>query len=50
MIPTWRRWTSARLRVLYRVEEEAGRVKVIVAIIGKKARNKLVVEGEVFDL
>jgi mRNA-degrading endonuclease RelE of RelBE toxin-antitoxin system len=38
------------LRVLYRVAEEAGTIRVIVALIGRKDRNKLIVEGEVFEL
>lgn len=39
------------LRVLYRVEpQEEGPTRVIVAIIGRKDRNKLIVEGEVFEL
>jgi len=38
------------LRVLYRVEEEADTIRVIIAIIGRKDRNKLIVEGEVFEL
>jgi mRNA-degrading endonuclease RelE of RelBE toxin-antitoxin system len=38
------------LRAFYRVEEEADAVTVIVAIIGKKDRNKLIVEGEEFEL
>ena len=37
-------------RVLYRVEEQEDEVTVIVAIIGRKNRNQLIVEGEVFDL
>jgi hypothetical protein len=35
---------------LYRVEEEEGALSVIVAIIGRKVRNKLIVEGEGFPL
>jgi mRNA-degrading endonuclease RelE of RelBE toxin-antitoxin system len=38
------------LRVLYRVEEQQGSMRVIVAVIGRKERNKLIVEGEVFEL
>jgi hypothetical protein len=38
------------LRVLYRVEEVEAQPKVIVAIIGRKHRNKLIVEGEEFLL
>jgi len=38
------------LRVLYRVEEESGTSRVIVAIIGRKDRDRLIVEGEVFEL
>ena len=38
------------LRVLYRVEEEEGTIRVIVALIGRKDRNELIVEGEVFEL
>ena len=39
------------LRVLYRVEEEEeDAMRVIVAIIGRKDRNKLIVEGEEFAL
>ncbi|MGO9463118.1 MAG: type II toxin-antitoxin system RelE family toxin [Isosphaeraceae bacterium] len=38
------------LRVLYRVEEEPGTARVIVAIIGRKDRDKLIVEGEEFEL
>ena len=40
------------LRALYRVdvEEDEGTMRVIVALIGKKERNKLIVEGEVFEL
>jgi mRNA-degrading endonuclease RelE of RelBE toxin-antitoxin system len=38
------------LRVLYRVHVEAATSKVIVAIIGRKDRNRLIVEGEVFEL
>jgi mRNA-degrading endonuclease RelE of RelBE toxin-antitoxin system len=37
-------------RVLYRVEEQQGGMGVIVAVIGRKERNKLIVEGEVFEL
>ena len=37
-------------RVLYRVEQEGETIRVIVALIGKKERNKLIVEGEVFEL
>src|SRR5262249_47934532 len=38
------------LRALYRVEEMEGQLSVIVAIIGRKDRNKLIVEGEEFSL
>jgi mRNA-degrading endonuclease RelE of RelBE toxin-antitoxin system len=40
------------LRALYRVEEEEGAISFIVAIIGRKDRNKLIVivEGEEFPL
>jgi mRNA-degrading endonuclease RelE of RelBE toxin-antitoxin system len=38
------------LRVLYRAEEEEGATRVIVALIGRKDRNKFIVEGEVFEL
>jgi hypothetical protein len=38
------------LRVLYRVEQEGDNLSVIVALIGKKVRNKLIVEGEEFEL
>jgi hypothetical protein len=38
------------LRVLYRVEEEAGIMRVSVVLIGRKVRNKLIVEGEVFEI
>jgi mRNA-degrading endonuclease RelE of RelBE toxin-antitoxin system len=38
------------LRVLYRVAEEPGTTRVIVAIIGRKDRDRLIVEGEVFEL
>jgi hypothetical protein len=38
------------LRALYRVEEEGDTMRVIVAVIGRKIRDKLVVEGEVFEL
>jgi mRNA-degrading endonuclease RelE of RelBE toxin-antitoxin system len=38
------------LRVLYRAEEEEGVTRVIVALIGKKNRNKLIVEGKEFEL
>ena len=38
------------LRVLYRVEEEAEFIRVTVALIGRKDRNRLIVEGEVFEL
>jgi mRNA-degrading endonuclease RelE of RelBE toxin-antitoxin system len=38
------------LRVLYRVEEEADTTRVVVAIIGRKVRERLVVEGEAFEL
>jgi mRNA-degrading endonuclease RelE of RelBE toxin-antitoxin system len=38
------------LRVLYRVEEVEGQFSVIVAIIGRKDRNKLIVEGEEFQI
>jgi mRNA-degrading endonuclease RelE of RelBE toxin-antitoxin system len=38
------------LRVLYRVEEVEAQLNVIVAIIGRKDRNKLIVEGEEFPL
>ena len=38
------------LRVLYRVEEQQGSMRVIVAVIGRKEPNKLIVEGEVFEL
>jgi mRNA-degrading endonuclease RelE of RelBE toxin-antitoxin system len=38
------------LRVLYRVEEAEAQPMVIVAIIGRKRRNKLIVEGEEFLL
>src|SRR5437762_14214048 len=31
------------LRVLYRVEKEAGTIRVIVALIGRKDRNRLIV-------
>jgi mRNA-degrading endonuclease RelE of RelBE toxin-antitoxin system len=37
-------------RVLYRAEETQGGMRVIVAVIGRKERNKLIVEGEVFEL
>lgn len=37
-------------RVLYRVEETEAATRVIVAIIGRKERNKLFVEGEEFEL
>jgi mRNA-degrading endonuclease RelE of RelBE toxin-antitoxin system len=36
------------LRVLYRVEDEEAQPRVIVAIIGRKHGNKLIVEGEEF--
>jgi mRNA-degrading endonuclease RelE of RelBE toxin-antitoxin system len=39
-----------RFRVFYRVAEEEESVEVIVALIGRKDRNKLIVEGEVFEL
>ncbi len=39
-----------RFRVFYRVAEEEEGVSVIVALIGRKDRNKLIVEGEVFEL
>jgi hypothetical protein len=35
---------------LYRVEEEGDTMRVIVAVIGRKIRERLVVEGEVFEL
>jgi mRNA-degrading endonuclease RelE of RelBE toxin-antitoxin system len=38
------------LRVLYRVEEEEAQPSVIVAIIGRKHGNKLIVEGEELPL
>ena len=38
------------LRVLYRAEEEEGVTRVIVALIGRKTRNKLIIEGKEFDL
>jgi mRNA-degrading endonuclease RelE of RelBE toxin-antitoxin system len=38
------------LRVLYRVEEVEAQPRVIVAIIGRKHGNKLIVEGEEFLL
>jgi hypothetical protein len=38
------------LRVLYRVEKEEPQLRVIVAIIGRKYGNKLIVEGEEFLL
>jgi mRNA-degrading endonuclease RelE of RelBE toxin-antitoxin system len=38
------------LRVLYRVEDEETKPRVIVAIIGRKDRNKLIVEGAEFPL
>jgi mRNA-degrading endonuclease RelE of RelBE toxin-antitoxin system len=38
------------LRVLYRVEDEEAKPRVIVAIIGRKDRNRLIVEGEEFPL
>jgi len=38
------------LRALYRVEEMEDQLSVIVAIIGRKDRNKLIVEGEEFSL
>jgi mRNA-degrading endonuclease RelE of RelBE toxin-antitoxin system len=38
------------LRALYRVEEAEDQPRVIVAIIGEKRRNKLIVEGEEFVL
>jgi len=38
------------LRVMYREKEDAGTIRVIVALIGRKNRNKLIVEGEEFDL
>jgi len=38
------------LRVLYRVEAEEAQPRVIVAIIGRKHGNKLIVEGEEFPL
>jgi mRNA-degrading endonuclease RelE of RelBE toxin-antitoxin system len=37
-------------RVMYRVEETEAALRVIVAIIGRKERNKLFVEGEEFEL
>lgn len=37
-------------RVLYRVDEKNSTTRVIVAIIGRKDRNQLIVEGEVFEL
>lgn len=37
-------------RVLYRVEEDEDAVRVIVALIGRKDRNKLIVEGEIFEV
>jgi mRNA-degrading endonuclease RelE of RelBE toxin-antitoxin system len=37
-------------RVLYRVDEREGQPRVIVALIGKKDRNRLIVEGEEFKL
>jgi hypothetical protein len=39
-----------KFRVLYRVEEQEDATRVIVAIIGRKERNQLIVEAEVFDL
>ena len=33
-------------RVLYRIEEIEGESMVIIAVIGKKERNKLIVEGK----
>jgi mRNA-degrading endonuclease RelE of RelBE toxin-antitoxin system len=38
------------LRVLYRAEDEEGVTRVVVALIAKKNRNKLIVEGEEFEL
>jgi hypothetical protein len=38
------------LRVLYRAEKEEGVTRVIVALIGKKKRNKLIIEGKEFEL
>jgi hypothetical protein len=37
-------------RVFYRVEETDAESRVIVAIVGKKVRDKLIVEGEEFEL
>jgi mRNA-degrading endonuclease RelE of RelBE toxin-antitoxin system len=37
-------------RVFYRVEETEGQVTVLVAVIGRKLRNKVIVEGEEFSL
>jgi hypothetical protein len=41
---------TGNVRVLYRVEEGEDTIRLIVAIIGRKVRNKLIVEGEVFEL
>jgi len=38
------------LRALYRAEEDERTTRVIVALIGRKNRNKLIVEGREFEL
>lgn len=38
------------LPVLYRVEQDEDTMNVIVAIIGRKVRARLIMEGEVFEL
>jgi hypothetical protein len=37
-------------RVFYRAEEKAATMRVIVALIGKKEHNRLIVEGKEFEL
>lgn len=37
-------------RVLYRVEETESEPQIIVALIGRKDRNRLIVEGEEYEL
>ena len=41
---------AGNFRVLYRVEETEAEPRVIIAIIGRKVRNQLIVEGEEFEL
>ena len=38
------------LRAFYSVMEEAGAIKVVVALIGRRDRSKLIVEVEAFEL